>query len=528
MSDLPNEIDRINALTSNARKTWFALLGVLVFVGITLMGVEHIDFYGVNRATKLPLVNVEVPTFYFFVAAPILTAAIYGYFHLYLIRLWDALGDAPARVDDMPMGDVIAPWLVSDAALHYRHKKREDFCATPRALEGGAMLLNVLLAWLFGLIILYFLWRHSMPARTFWMSAIACLSFIVSLVVGTTSIAMMIRRMKPPDDLRPMGRPRRYAIYAIVVFGASALFIESYLRTEGPPQHLASLDMIDEEIVARPGDWLNHEFARAEFRAAWCRREGVKCAEFAEHEQRFNQEWQSRRHAKLAALHFPTWHKIGRDKPDLRKAKLYSTFLAGVSLWHARLDGATLDHAQMEETSLNFAKMAGTKLTNTYLERANLSYSYMTSPKGHFANMIDANLTAAINEGGALRAMSLQGVKFSPLTDFRNVFLDGSVVVPDGFAAQMGHPDARPCQWITTTLNDAEFFAIWRWWVLRNPGYTTEFSEQMWIEFVAPDRWKDVPLPTAALLERHGLQDCKWQADPITARATMGGAAAAE
>lgn len=87
MPDIPSDIDRINALTSNARNTWFALLGVLVFVSITLMGVEHIDFYGVDRATALPLVNVDVPTRYFFIAAPLLIAAIFGYFHLYLIRL---------------------------------------------------------------------------------------------------------------------------------------------------------------------------------------------------------------------------------------------------------------------------------------------------------------------------------------------------------------------------------------------------------------------------------------------------------
>lgn len=147
MADLPDTIARINALTTNARNTWFALLGVLVFVGITLMGVEHIDFYGVNRATKLPLVDVEVPTRLFFIAAPILTFAIYGYFHLYLIRLWDALGAAPARVNGIRLGDAISPWLVSDAALHLRRTARKDNCATPRSLEHAAMILNIALAW---------------------------------------------------------------------------------------------------------------------------------------------------------------------------------------------------------------------------------------------------------------------------------------------------------------------------------------------------------------------------------------------
>ncbi len=100
---------RIEALTRNARSTWFALLGVLVFVGVTLMGVEHIDFYGVNRATQLPLVNVSVPTDRSFYAASILTAAIYGYFHLYLIRPWDALGAAPPHIGATPLGDAVPP-----------------------------------------------------------------------------------------------------------------------------------------------------------------------------------------------------------------------------------------------------------------------------------------------------------------------------------------------------------------------------------------------------------------------------------
>ncbi|MEP5092211.1 MAG: hypothetical protein ABJR23_22540, partial [Paracoccaceae bacterium] len=119
-----DHVDRIDALTRNARNTWFTLLAALVFVSVTLMGVQHIDFYGVDRATKLPLVGVEVPTRYFFVAAPILIAAIYGYFHLYLIRLWDALSTAPPRVEGKRLGDAIAPWLITDAALHFRRKAR--------------------------------------------------------------------------------------------------------------------------------------------------------------------------------------------------------------------------------------------------------------------------------------------------------------------------------------------------------------------------------------------------------------------
>ncbi|MDJ0638025.1 MAG: hypothetical protein QNJ20_04265 [Paracoccaceae bacterium] len=114
-------LPRIEALTRNARTTWFTLLGALLFVGVTLMGVEHIDFYGVDRNTQLPLVSVSVPTRLFFYAAPLLTAAVYIYFHLYLIRLFYELGAAEETVQGKPLGQIVSPWLVSDAALWLRN-----------------------------------------------------------------------------------------------------------------------------------------------------------------------------------------------------------------------------------------------------------------------------------------------------------------------------------------------------------------------------------------------------------------------
>lgn len=130
-----DHVTRINALTTNARNTWFVLLGVLVFVSVTLMGVEDIDFYGVDRATKLPPMDVEVPTRLFFVAASILSAAVFGYFHLYLIRLWDALGAALYEHPGKHLADNVTPWLVTDMAMKLRKGE-----ATPRAMDWPAFL----------------------------------------------------------------------------------------------------------------------------------------------------------------------------------------------------------------------------------------------------------------------------------------------------------------------------------------------------------------------------------------------------
>lgn len=520
MSDLPDEITRINALTSNARNTWFALLGVLVFVGITLMGVEHIDFYGVNRATKLPLVDVDVPTSYFFIAAPILTAAIYGYFHLYLVRLWDALGAAPACVEDNRLGDIISPWLVSDAALYYRNRYRNrrcrDGCSTPRTLEGGAMMLNFLLAWGFGLIILGFLWWQSLPARDFLMSAIAGMSFAISVLVGISSLAMMHHRMRHAFT-RPIPWLWRapFQIFGLAI-GAAILMYQSYVLTEGPYDELASLHMIDEQIVARPNGWLPYRFAKAEFRAGWCRREQIAdCAQLGPREMELEGEWLDRRFEEILSLQYPAWHKTARSKPDLRRAKLISAFLTGVSLWDARLDSVVLNHAQMEGVNLNFADLRNISLEQTHLQRAVFDYSFMTGTAEIPVFLDRTDLSAAENKGGAIRHTDLRAIQFDKLTDFRNAFLDGSVIYTDAFAAQMGAPLDKPCQWIDETLEDAEFHALWHWWITLSPYQKANPGRNLWGEGVAPPAWKDIEPVSPERLAELGLTDCTWKDDTM-------------
>ena len=521
MSDLPNEIDRINALTSNARNTWFALLGVLVFVGMTLMGVEHIDFYGVNRATKLPLVDVAVPTFYFFAAAPILTAAIYGYFHLYLIRLWDALGAAESHYDGRPLGDIISPWLVTDAALQFRRWWRTDDCTTPRNLESMATLLNVFLSFGGGIVVLYLLWQGSYSARTFWMSSIAGVVFGMACITGFTSLTTMLDRMMA----KPRGAIVKYwaAPSRIVTISAVLGFIVllCHQNTQGSLKQLASLNMIDQQIVERPGNWLPYGIAKAEFRASWCRREGVEnCDQLGSRQKDFQAEWWERRHATRYILNRPNLHRNRGGPPDFREAKLNSSFLAGANLWGAQMDHAQMNFAQMEGVFLNFASLKWTNFSGANMEVANFSYSHLTGwpqPKGEgqveMPNVLqDTNLSAATNEGGALRFTSFETVIFDAQTNFRNAFLDGSVKMTPGFAAQMNNP----CQWIPEPLDDAEFYAYWRWWIEKRP-VRSNTPPVNW-SLVAPDEWKDVPAASGDQLTKYNLENCTWKRSPMPNR----------
>lgn len=374
MADLPSDIDRINALTTNARNTWFALLGVLVFVSITLMGVEHIDFYGVDRATELPLIGVEVPTRFFFIAAPLLTAAIYGYFHLYLIRLWDALSLAPARIFDKPLGDVISPWLVSDAALHIRAVLRRDRCTTPRTLESGAMLLNFLLAWIFGIVVLGWLWWSGMTARLWWMTSFSGLAFALSIFTGCASFSLLILRSKQLNGMT------KQSIFSSVPSMSGTLVLVPLIiylslnRTIGSIENLAPIRIVDGAVVEKPSDWLPHHISLREFIFAWCKREDVKdCQREIRESPRFFAEWNTRRESALRSLRKPFWLTEKATNPaDLSNAFLPRAFLVGSFLYEAKISGANLWRADLEG-----AILAGADLTDTSLVEANLTNADM-------------------------------------------------------------------------------------------------------------------------------------------------------
>ena len=87
------QIERINQVSAMARTSWITLLAYLAFICVTLLGVEDADFFLPSRQTRLPLIDVSIPTTSCFVFAPILAAALYVYLHIILLKLWDAFAD---------------------------------------------------------------------------------------------------------------------------------------------------------------------------------------------------------------------------------------------------------------------------------------------------------------------------------------------------------------------------------------------------------------------------------------------------
>ena len=431
--DFDAHVDRIDALTRNARNTWFVLLGVLVFITITLMGVEDIDFYGVDRATKLPLVDVEVPTRLFFVAAPILAAAVYGYFHLYLIRLWDALGAAPAEHKGRKLGDAVTPWLVTDMALFLRPEAR-----VARAMDVPAFLLNVGLAWVFGIAVLGWLWWESATGREALMTVVACGALIVSLTAGYASARTMWIILKRNHGTK-LHATKDFTFLAAVWVASPLLLVVSHSRSEQASEWvpLASVDLAEARLVERPVGWLQYEHAQREFQVIWCKREEKECAKLNEDNKKtFAKEWLTRRKDQIDGLNRPainnvsiteyekgweeetsktaemsrkfskhmSWSALNMSSADLRQA-----FLSGMNLNAVRLQDAILEGANLEGAALLGAQLQGANLRWAQLQNAQLSWAQLHNAVFFEAQLQDANLFEAQMQNADFIGAQLSG-----------------------------------------------------------------------------------------------------------------------
>ena len=159
-------LPRIEAIVANARTVWLGQIGFLAFITLTLVSTRDVDFFSVTATTTLPIINVAIPTTTFFWTAAWLGAVLHTYLHLFLLRLWDALAEAPAELDGLRLGERVFPWLVNDWAL----RRRPDRPLETRPMDWLANTVTLVLVWLGTPLILTAFWWRSMPAHDAWLT----------------------------------------------------------------------------------------------------------------------------------------------------------------------------------------------------------------------------------------------------------------------------------------------------------------------------------------------------------------------
>ena len=481
--DIDQELDQIEKIAQNARAAWFGLLALLVYVGVTLMGHNDSDFFANGAATTLPIVGIDVPPASFFVAAPVLSAALYCYLHLYLLGLWEALGAIKQLQPRMtqPLSRQVFPTLFTLAGLLYRDMKRKDGCVSPRELSRMTVVTGFMLGWGFGIAILFWLWWRSMPAHEPVPTLIAGVALWMAGGVALRTILSMHRHLADTS-----GNAHRSSHLAWYLFaGVSLVFILSisWARCKGGFEHfiedpwlnsdrvahvipLASADLREAELTSKPKDWLPYELWREDFEISFRERNGIPAGDDmpASKQMKFLLELKKRWSVKTGSLESPNLRGS-----DLRNARMDRAFmvgadlrgadLTGASLLYADLGGADLSHATAVNSEMSVGQFHGAILdeldwTNSNVWTADFTFSSLVSVR-----FVDANIRRSKFEFSDLRYAHfertvLEKVSFNASNLSSASFIDVYDVITHNIEHAHGHISTQlpegmkhPCHW---------------------------------------------------------------------------------
>jgi uncharacterized protein YjbI with pentapeptide repeats len=466
------QIARINELSAIARTSWLALIAFLAYIGITLLAVADADFFIPSRQTQLPLVGIAIPTFSFFVFAPLLATALYVYLHIHLLKLWDAIAETPPIIDGRPLGEHLHPWLVNDTMLRIRSRN----AVTPRPLALLTSLVSRALVWAFGPIVIAAFWWRSMPAHDEWLTLLIALCLLVSLYAGFTNWWRGTARLRGgwSDPWQARWKKPLGVLVAVMVV------VTSWLRTEGgldhyanrlidfaeatlgteffaegnypngdpkPPQvvqeewvasrwfiphldwftvdadhwlagrwlyasetwsPLARTNLAQADLVPLPADWRTPETARHAFRQSWCAREGI-AMEVCDHPVTADRPLPA--HVAPLRRGWCDRKSAGDDAAANHAGEACAAFFADLD---TRFDTAWREERQTVVANRDRPDLAGRDLrralaTGASLVGADLQGARLEGADLRQARMEDAVLTGARLERANLRQARLEG-----------------------------------------------------------------------------------------------------------------------
>lgn len=479
------KIDRINELTRTAKGIWFGLLSYMAFVGVTLMGVNDVDFFLPERQTTLPLVNVPVPTFLFMTIAPVLGAVLYSYFHMHLLKHWEASASADPVIEGAPLSDYITPWLVTDFAL----AMRKNGSLRERPLENWTNTVNIAFVFLGTPLLLIAFWFRSAVPHYEWLTLLVCGgSLIASVVVGVSSWRRLKHLCEDPfAKVQPLSRKSKRRLWGFVL----ALTLLGWFRVEGTleqyardmglsntaisvagsigtPMHflLSKANLEGVNFAKAPVEWREPDLDKAVYRKKWCAEIGLPtsvcviavknrnsqskangfamrkwcsslsdgnltmpdCYEIlAEYENRFGEDWKEQWETKINNL-----EDFDFNSADLRYAKLSRANLQNSDMANARLQGAVLDEAQLQGADLANAQLQGAALFAAQMQGAILDGAHLFEARLFSTQLQGAFLNRAQMPGAFFADAMLQGAFLEKAqmqkANFKKAQLQGAVL----------------------------------------------------------------------------------------------------
>ncbi|WP_299811416.1 pentapeptide repeat-containing protein [uncultured Roseibium sp.] len=424
------QLSHIAEVSQNARSTWFALMATLLFSAIAVSGVQDRDFFAYDSGLTLPVIGFSVPIMPFFAAGSVIVLGLYVYLHLYLSKLWRALGGVrPKLKDGRYLDDAVFPWLISDAAIFLKP-------GGPRRSSGRlSVLIAVLFLWVSGPAVLFLFWWRSFPPHILWLTSWTGAVFCLSLASAAASFCIFMRWMRGGSVVPAAGRIWKdvyrvsralIALVFILIAGAGMVrtgtvletpevregkvvtWRQGWIRIGGESPWVYPASLYRAELVERPSGWLPRAEAEADFLAHYS---GEKRKDFnseTDWRQDARDAFAKRRKSLLDGLRAKDFQNRSFRNADAREV-----FLPGADLRFADFKKAQLDNATLEAADLSGANLQEANLRLANLQEADLSDANLQEANLRFANLQEADLSDANLQEANLRLANLQEADLS-------------------------------------------------------------------------------------------------------------------
>ncbi len=324
----------VEELSKNAGKLFVSSLLACGFAFLTVIRTRDIEILTDTGTADLPIIQAAIPITIFFTMAPLVLVGVYGYFHLYLQRLWEAFAVLPAVFPDGRTLDKKSyPWLISDFIRVYFPRLRGQ----QKPLGALEHALYVFLSWYLLPLALLPLWARYLVRHEPNVTVLHVVLIGVAVVIGLLSFRLAKATLRDAVEqetlLQPLtgGNSLRAAapLLATPFASAAALLGLSSVLFWGVPDH-------------QPDAANNALFALRRFVPRVFDRFG--CCPFAD-----------LREAKAPSARLANRDLSGARaaQADLTNADLRGANLRGADLKTALLAGADLEGAHLEGAQIN-------------------------------------------------------------------------------------------------------------------------------------------------------------------------------
>jgi uncharacterized protein YjbI with pentapeptide repeats len=417
---LPNAIKEFKAPVTEASKLaralFVALILACVYCWITIASTTDANLITGAKASKLPVINIDIDIVGFYWAAPIMLLGLYLYFHFYLERIWEGLAGLPAIFPDGRRLDQIEyPWMLNGLIrAHFKHlKKRRPITSYLQNF------LTILLAWWIVPITLAAFWIRYLPKHDLWRGTM----FHVFLITGSVMAATLFQRLSKAILRGTRGAPsywtgwfRHSVIYRYIGMTAVLLVAFGWIS-------YAAINGNRESIISRTLS-SHADLKNVDLKESFLERVDLRYA---------NLYYVNLSNANLAVADFRDVSGWGSDytgaifiDADLSKASLFGDNLfKKANFEEATLVSVNLSFAELEEANFKNALLNEASFLNAKLYKANFQGAHLRHADLSMAILKEANLRGGTLCGAVFNGVEAQGADFS-YADLRGANFQGA------------------------------------------------------------------------------------------------------